>query len=67
MVCNAGRMRDSVNDKGLKTLDPKRAKNLAFEQTLQVLTMMSSFCSFTMHQVCNAMQVILFLNVNMLK
>ncbi|KAB2608366.1 centromere-associated protein E [Pyrus ussuriensis x Pyrus communis] len=31
----AGRRRDSVNDKGLKTSDPKRAKNLAFEQTLQ--------------------------------
>ncbi|KAB2631162.1 centromere-associated protein E [Pyrus ussuriensis x Pyrus communis] len=31
----AGRRCDSVNDKGLKTLDPKRAKNLAFEQTLQ--------------------------------
>lgn len=49
----AGRRRDSVNDKGLKTSDPKRAKNLAFEQTLQVLKMMSSLCSFIMHHVGN--------------
>lgn len=31
----AGRRRDSVNDKGLKISDLKRAKDLAFEQTLQ--------------------------------
>ncbi|KAL6289173.1 hypothetical protein ACE6H2_006683 [Prunus campanulata] len=57
----AGRRRDSVMS------DSKRTKNLAFEQTMQVVTMFYKFFSITiLHKICYAMQVILAVNVHVL-
>lgn len=56
----AGRRRDSVNDKGLKISDLKRAKDLAFEQTLQVLTMIFDFCS----DICDATSNLFYLYIS---